>query len=170
MMHVREILHKDLMKRDLDSIIKLKKQHWDYSDESQRQWINDNHNAKDIHFLLEDNGLLKAYLSLTIIESTMDEDPPVLSLGVGNVCTDKNWSKQGYGRAVCNAATAYMKDNSMNGLLLCGDNTIPFYKKLGWISIDAKEAFVAGKPYGNNVMSYGNGRHKCYKISINRNF
>jgi len=64
--------------------------------------------------------------------------------GVGGVATLPAWQRHGLGTALMSAAAKFMKVefNVPFGLLVCADETQPFYARLGWKTVATKLWFT----------------------------
>jgi len=64
--------------------------------------------------------------------------------GVGGVATFPAWQRRGLSTALMGAATQFMQVelNVPFGLLVCGDETQPFYARLGWKMVATKLWFI----------------------------
>ena len=62
--------------------------------------------------------------------------------GVGGMATHPNHQRKGYGSALLEATAMFMRDEMqvLFGLLICADETRPFYESAGW-------RFAAGEQY-----------------------
>ena len=63
-MYFKFRLQSELSNKELDAIINLKKNHWDYSYMEHFNWIKNNIKSDDIHVLMFEDELLVAYLNL----------------------------------------------------------------------------------------------------------
>jgi predicted GNAT family N-acyltransferase len=89
------VKHKDLSKENLFEIINLKNQHWNYSVEQHKDWIQSNIDNDDYHLLLyNDENNLTAYLNMISILIINESEKYTRGLGIGNVCVDKTKKKR----------------------------------------------------------------------------
>lgn len=118
---------------ELENIISLKKNHWDYSIEDHNDWIRKNIYENDIHVLMLENDVLVGYLNLIKTEVTINNESHQF-LGIGNVCTkDKG---RGYGKKLMMEVNNYLIVNTQSGILLCKDSLVKFYEKANWIIVN----------------------------------
>jgi hypothetical protein len=132
-MEFKFLLQSQITAIELESIVSLKKLHWDYSIEEHINWIKANIQADDIHVLMVENNELIGYLNLIKTQVIINSKTHPF-LGVGNVCT-KNKGK-GYGKDLLTAINNYLIINSLNGILLCKNDLMGFYSKVNWVLVD----------------------------------
>ena len=154
---------------DLRNIAVLKNQHWPYGMDSQIRWMKDNVSDEDSHLLgLNEGHKLVAYITVAklcvVIDGVSNN-----SIGIGGVCIDKELERQGYGRILVNKANDFIRQQSSNGLLLCKEKLVDFYKKCGWLDVSFNRATVAGNAFCHKIMAFPN-TFKCESITIDRNF
>lgn len=135
MIQLEVIQHKNINKKQLDDIIKVKSHAWSYSYRSQLDWINSNLKDSDIHVLLKKESLAIAYLNLITIQ-LMINDENVEGLGVGNVCT--TIKGEGWGRKIMLETNKIIKNRNKVGLLFCKKELNGFYCKNNWKIINRK--------------------------------
>ncbi len=132
MMNFDFIKHSDCSGNILDEICGLKKQHWDYPLDAQREWLQENIADDDVHLLIRNNqGCLIAYLSLVGVKVSHNNDVFDM-LGIGSVCVDKKHTGQHLGLLLMNLVDFCLKKNKKQGILLCSDGLVDFYAKCGW--------------------------------------
>ena len=63
--------------------------------------------------------------------------------GIGGVATHPDYQQHGFGSAVMQSAAEFMRDDLQVefGLLVCGQETVSFYGKLGWQIAGAEMVF-----------------------------
>lgn len=158
-MKISFIKHSQLDESILLEIINLKNQHWKFSIDQHKQWIKMNLVCEDYHLLLKDdeNNLI-AYLNLISVKITTEGKKEILALGVGNVCVEITQEKTGMGLLLIHIANYFIKNNNMQGLLLCKESLEGFYKKAGWTTFEGqllfKETNVHGKLMSLFPISY----------------
>ncbi|MFE3871963.1 hypothetical protein ACFX5F_12100 [Flavobacterium sp. ZS1P70] len=132
-MEFKFLLQSQITAIELESIVSLKKLHWDYSIEEHINWIKANIQADDIHVLMVENNELIGYLNLIKTQVIINSKTHPF-LGIGNVCT-RNKGK-GYGKDLLTAINNYLIINSLNGILLCKNDLMGFYSKVNWVLVD----------------------------------
>ena len=87
----------------------------------------------DWSLLMEAQGELVSHVGL--VERTITADGlPVRVGGVSAVATASAWRRRGLARQLVERAAGFMRAELRLdfGLLICGDDMIPFYDRLGW--------------------------------------
>ena len=165
------IKHSEISKDNKLLIAGIKNEHWPYGLDSQLKWMNEHIRGDDLHFMGTDKyGLLQAYLTVVRIFVSIGNDKKQ-AFGVGGVCVDKNVEHSGYGRELMSVVNEYLQEERIEGFLLCKDKLIDFYKKCNWKKIYFKEAFIEGKPYLYNIMTFPYFNEvNTNTIFIDRNF
>lgn len=126
------VRHSDLKSDEIQKIIYIKQQYWQYSFESQMKWINDNLFDDDYHLWFELNtGEIIAYLNIVNLEVRVDESNKRF-LGIGNVCVDKNVVGTGLGQLLMQTANYHIKNTNEIAVLLCKEHLLKFYENVGW--------------------------------------
>lgn len=163
------IKHENLTDADLNEIVRLKQQHWDYSAESQKQWIQSCLKPDDLHLLLKMDNQNVAYLSINVINMIIDGQAMV-GKGLGNVCVDKAFQGQGLGKKIVEKANEIIKANGDTGVLLCHTHLIPFYERCGWMNISYDNLEIDKRVFADVMMLFNNDlRHITY-MTLDRNF
>ena len=163
---------KDLFDKEINEIIYLKQQFWNYPFKKQKMWFEQNICEDDLHFLLFKDKELSAYLDAIKTYAIID-GKRIDIIGIGNVCVDKKLQKTGMGRLLMEKLNAYLDQNQLCGMILCKDNLTVFYKKTGWMLLKPQCVTVNAKEFNNNVMSYRIPLATCdkiLKIELERNF
>ena len=162
----------DLSKNEIEKIIYLKMQFWDYSFNKQKIWFENNINEDDLHFLVFNDDRLLAYLNAIKTYAIID-GKKINIIGIGNVCVDSEFQKNGIGHFLMRSVNNYLISNSLFGMLLCKDNLIDFYKKLDWVLLHPQQVAIGEIEFYHNVMAYQMSNiasHNISKIEIERNF
>lgn len=126
---VKIIEHSLLTSALLEEIIQIKSVAWNYSWESHLDWLKNNLNEDDLHFLVYDNSEIIAYLNLVNV-TLLVEGKPIPLMGIGNVCT--KYPGKGHGKLLMTHLNNYLLKNDLQGLLFCRTNLVPFYENLEW--------------------------------------
>lgn len=130
---VKVIKHSNIDEGTLQEIVKIKQLSWDYSYESHLNWIRDNIQDDDLHFILYENGELVAYMNIVNVDVMID-NASYQSMGIGNVCAASKG--RGYGKEIMNELNRYLLEVDSIGILLCKTPLIPFYQKFNWKLVD----------------------------------
>ena len=113
----------------INEIIEIKRKSWSYPYESHLNWIKENINPDDIHFLVYCKSELIGYTTLTNHNIVLN-GKTIQTYGVGCVCTLE--SGKGYGAILMKEINNWFLENTYKGFLLCRDAVIKFYSKHGW--------------------------------------
>ncbi len=163
------IKHENLVEEHMREIIRLKQQYWDYSYESQKRWIQSCLKADDIHLLMKLDNRFVAYLSVNVINMLV-EGKALIGKGLGNVCVDKTFQGQGYGKKIVEKANEIIKENGNIGILLCHTHLIPFYERCGWIDTKYDEMKIAQKDFSEVLMLFNSDLEHISDMVLERNF
>ncbi len=163
------IKHEELTDDYLDEIIRLKQQHWDYSFKSQKKWIQSYLKADDIHLLMKACNQFVAYLSINVINMIVDGQSMV-GKGLGNVCVDKAFQGQGWGKKIVEKASEMIKGNDDVGILLCHTHLIPFYERCGWRNTSYDNLEIDNKVFADVMMLFNNDLKHISYMTLDRNF
>jgi len=151
----------------LERIIKLKMQHWHYTKASHEKWIQENLNDNEYHLWIEDNtGEIISYLNIVFLPVRLDNQLEQ-SIGIGNVCVDKNITGKGLGLLLMQICNYYISFYKMPSILLCKKDLFRFYSKSGWIKFSG-EVVLKGNKYNELLMF--NKRPEVSHVEIERNF
>ncbi|MBN1976229.1 MAG: GNAT family N-acetyltransferase [Anaerolineae bacterium] len=73
----------------------------------------------------------------------MNDGQPVKLGGIGGVVALPEWRGRGLGTATLERAAAFMQDELQVafGLLICGPDMVPFYRRLGWQVVEGPLTF-----------------------------
>lgn len=142
----------ELSTEDLKAVIALKQQHWPYSDLQQRQWFRKNIRDDDYHMIIRCGGVI-AYLNAVHVDAKIDHSMYQM-LGIGNVCVDRGFENRGIGSLLMASANAFIKQSQLDGILLCRDRMVDFYKAAHWGLFSPEAITVAGAPYNDRVMLF----------------
>lgn len=152
---------------DIDRIIGLKKQHWPHPYSLQKRWIELNIKPDDLNLFIEKQNEIIGFMNLSYIEAFINEKDKQRFLGVGNVCVDKIFSGKGLGLLLMQIANYHIISMGYNGVLLCSDELVGFYKKAGWRN-DSLEVFINNDRITSNIMFLN--RVDAKTIRLNRSF
>jgi predicted GNAT family N-acyltransferase len=159
------INHSEINESLIDKIIALKQQHWGYTYESQLNWINSNLTSNDFHIIMQDySGKLISYANL-VKRNVNDME----ILGIGNVCVNKDVQESGIGTLLMNISKFYAKQLSLDLILLCKKELVPFYEKCGFTQYQYA-VFVGGLQFKGCVMLSTDIYDSTTRVNINSMF
>lgn len=164
----------ELDEQDLNSLIDLKQQYWNYSTVEQKKWFEENIKADDYHVLIYQGKILIAYLNAVNVEVNIDQHKYRM-IGIGNVCVDKENAHVGVGSILMAYVNAFIKQSSSCGILLCNEKLIPFYESSNWKIICPKKLTIIGQSFDHVVMLFDPFRmvdvdDNNQMINLSRNF
>ena len=122
-MKIRKIYTKKLNKNLLDSIISLKKSHWNFSYASQYSWFKKNSFNNDIHFLFFLKKELIGYVHLgkrtffTINKNEIKKKSKYILFR--NLIINKKYRFTGIGSNIMLSVNNFLKKNKKNSFLIC---------------------------------------------------
>lgn len=165
--------HEKLTNSCKEQIAKLKEQHWEYGIQSQLEWMYKNICSKDLHLIGETrdgkNGYICAYLNMVHLNIWFDEKL-IDCIGIGNVCVNKKYEHLGYGIKLLEQVNKYLRGSEKQGILLCRDLLVRFYKKCDWKVLSSKHVIIGTSKYTHKVMMYPEIKREVNKIKIEKNF
>ncbi len=163
------IKHTELTSAQLDDIIRLKQQHWKYSYECQLNWIKANLQEGDLHLLMQIDGVSVGYLNIVLVD--MHTKGTIISCkGIGNVCVDLAYRKQGFGRKIMEKANEIIRENQDIGVLLCRSPLVPFYESLGWKKVDYTCLEIQNHGFHETIMFWNSDIKQISSAVLTRNF
>ena len=166
---------KELNEHDMNSLIALKQQYWNYSTVEQKKWFDKNIIANDYHVLIYcGGGVLLAYLNAVNVEVDINYSQHRM-MGIGNVCVEEKHTHSGVGIILMACINAFIRQSSSCGILLCKEKLIPFYESSNWQVLSPQQVIISDQPYEHMVMIYdpmrmaavGESKHM---IRLSRNF
>tara|TARA_B100000965_G_scaffold236574_1_gene198242 strand:- start:849 stop:1373 length:525 start_codon:yes stop_codon:yes gene_type:complete len=159
-MKILKIYTKKLNKNLLDSIISLKKSHWNFSYTSQYSWFKKNSFKNDIHFLFFLKKELIGYVHLgkrtffTINKNDIKKKSKYILFR--NLIISKQYRFTGIGSKIMLSVNNYLKKNKKISFLICKKKIINFYKKNGWLIIKKKSFRIMDHKHNMHGMVFKN--------------
>lgn len=158
-----------LSEEKLKEIVEIKNQSWQYPFESQVKWLKNNLFDNDLHLLMYNGNSLVGYLDIVEVSVKIGENTEEM-LGIGNVCVDKSYLKQGLGKKLVLRANEEIKKKNKKGVLLCQESLVGFYKKCGWSVVRYDTLEIKEEKAYCYIMLLQDEELTSDKISINRSF
>ena len=141
-MNVRKLYTQKINNDLLNSIILLKKSHWNFSYTSQLSWFKKNSFKNDIHFLLFLKKELIGYVHLgkRTYFTTSKKNITIKSKYIlfRNLIINKKYRNTGVGSKIMLSVNNYLKKIKKRSFLICKKKAINFYKKNSWLIIQKK--------------------------------
>ena len=161
------IEHKAITDESFSQVVNLKMQYWEFSQESQKEWINKNIKENDYHlFIRNEFNELIAYLNIVHLNVAC-ADINRIFFGVGNVCVDRGYSGAGYGKLLMCLVNTFIKPRNIPGILLCKSTLNSFYNASGWFlfkgSVSVGNELFIGSVFTIETLQYDH-------INIEKNF
>lgn len=164
---IHVIENSKISNQEIDGIIRLKSQHWEYPEDSQKKWIKDNLSDDDFHLWIENSDRrVIAYLNMIHLEAIFDNKKMNI-IGVGNVCVEKELAGKGIGKLLMSVGNYYINQDKSKSILLCKKSLREFYMKCGWEEF-VGETSIRGEIFRGSVML--NFKSSENKIVLLRNF
>jgi predicted N-acetyltransferase YhbS len=110
----------------LDRIVSLKREFWDYSAASQRDWFHEHVAQGDLHVVASEDDVVIGYARLAL-----EEKGSSIAL-IDTLCVRRSAQGRGIGLMVMRAANEAIFNEGRTGLLSCSAALMPFYRRCGW--------------------------------------
>ncbi len=114
-------------KKDIKSILHLKKQNWKYRLKSQYKYFNDNVKPNDVHCMMYQKKKLIGY---TLLRLRKILNIRFLIFDTYIIC--KTFRSKGNGKNLLLYDNKIIKSKKLPAILLCEKRMISFYSKYGW--------------------------------------
>tara|TARA_E500000178_G_scaffold205142_1_gene202745 strand:- start:78 stop:566 length:489 start_codon:yes stop_codon:yes gene_type:complete len=120
-------------KKDIKSILHLKKQNWKYTLNSQYKYFQENVKSNDIHCLMHIKEKLVGYTLLRLRKIFN-----IKFLIFDTYIIDKKFRLKGYGGELLRYDNKIIKKKKLPSILLCKKSMVNFYKSYGWLLSNSK--------------------------------
>ncbi len=119
------------------------------------------------HFVRSAGSLLVSHVQVIPIE-LQGSDRPLVIGGVSSVLTYPPFRGEGHASALMRRAASHIEAAGLPmGMLFCGEETIPFYQRLGWHTLEKGRVRVQADPDADDVvMALGDDRLLPERISL----
>ena len=156
------ILHSNLSDKNLDQIIKLKKQEWKYKINSQKRWIKDNIHKDDTHILLKLNNKTIGYTMLRALK----KNKKIIYFDTHII--DKNLRGKNLSSFLMRVAIKQIKNKKKLAILRCKNNLKKYYENYKWKDVSKYLKFNDKKKLVSMVYPYKKFRKSNFiKTSLN---
>ena len=135
---------KQLKKKEIHNILKLKNSYWNYGFKSNLEWFKKNVKGNDVHNLIYYNSKLIGYTLLRIRSYYLGKQKKKYFY-FDTLIIDKKYRKKGISFFLMKLNNQVIKKNNKISFLICENQTIKFYKKFGWKVMPKKAFLIADK-------------------------
>ena len=150
-----------LLKKEINSIVKLKNTHWKYGVKSNYNWFKKNIRNNDIHNLIFSNEELIGYTLLRkrkIITNSYRK-----YIYFDTLIIKKKYRKKKFANILMSFNNKIIKKNKMIAFLICKKKMINFYKKNFWKFLDNKNFQIKDHSSKKSGMIFNNYKKKEFK-------
>ena len=148
---------KQLKKKEIYNICKLKNTHWNYSIKSNLEWFEKNIKNYDIHNLVYYKSKLIGYTLLRIRSFYLGKVKNKYFY-FDTLIIDKEYQKKGVSYFLMKLNNQVIKKNNKISFLICLDKLVEFYKKFGWKLMLKKNFSIGDHKFDTNGM--------CFNIKV----
>ncbi len=128
------IFKKNISKKEIEDLCKIKSENWDYDLKSQINWWKENSDEDYLIITLMNIKKKVAFLRIRKREIFINSKPLKCSF-ITEVCVSNKFKSMGIGRKIMFEANKYLISQKEIGYLLCFKDKDEFYKKCKWISL-----------------------------------
>ena len=124
---LRAYKSRQISKKKLLQIFKLKSIHWQFSLNEQKKWFDKNIRTDDIHLVLLKNQKVIGYNCLRKYKIESNHFYLFDTLVI-----DTRHRGKGYSSLIMNMSCNILKRKRLDSILFCNSNLVKFYLKYGW--------------------------------------
>ncbi len=144
---------KQLKKKQIHNICKLKNSFWNYSFKSNLSWFKKNVKSNDIHNLIYYNSKLIGYTLLRIRTFYLGKTKKKY-FNFDTLIVEKKYRNKGVSHFLMKLNNQVIKKNNKISFLVCLNNLIRFYKKFGWKIMPKKIFSIGDHSFNSNGMYF----------------
>ena len=144
---------KQLKKKQIHNICKLKNSFWNYSFKSNLSWFKKNVKSNDIHNLIYYNSKLIGYTLLRIRTFYLGKTKKKY-FNFDTLIVEKKYRNKGVSHFLMKLNDQVIKENNKISFLICSNNLIRFYKKFGWRIMPKKIFSIVDHSFDSNGMYF----------------
>jgi hypothetical protein len=144
---------KQLKKKQIHNICKLKNSHWNYSFKSNLAWFKKNVKSYDIHNLIYYNSILIGYTLLRIRSFYLGKIKKKYFY-FDTFIVEKKYRKKGVSHFLMRLNNQVIEKNNKISFLICLNNLVRFYKKFGWKIMPKKIFSIEDHSFDSNGMYF----------------
>ena len=146
---------KQLKKKQIRNICKLKNTHWNYSYKLNLEWFKKNVKSYDIHNLIYYKSVLIGY-NLLRIRTFYLKKTKYKYFYFDTLIVEKKYRNKGISHFLMQLNNHVIEKNNKISFLICSDSLINFYKKCGWKVLSKKTFSVGDHNFSTNGMYFSN--------------
>ena len=129
---------KDLTKKNIKDICKLKNQYWTYTIKEQLEWFKVNVKPSFVHICLFLKGKLIGYTLLASNFYKNKENSFKFYL-IDTVVITESFRKKKLSNLLMSEINLFLKERKKLGLLICDPKMVKFYEKYSWKTFNIKK-------------------------------
>lgn len=154
------IFKKNISKKEIEDLCKIKVEHWNYDLKSQINWWKENSDEDYLIITLMSGKKKVAFLRIRRREIFIYNKPLKCSF-ITEVCVSNKFKSMGVGRKIMFEANKYLISQKEVGYLLCFKDKDEFYKKCKWILF--KDVNIRSKSFESFLR---NNQKSCFFFNI----
>ena len=148
----KSILTKNLTTYNIEKILSLKKQVYNYSLRSQKKWFTKNIDLSDTNNLLLYKRGIIGYTALRVKKGFLNKKKIKIFV-FDTFLVDKKFRKKGFGSKLMIFNNNIISKKKLNAVLICNKRMRKFYKRFGWENLSKnKIKFINHKIKKKHVM------------------
>lgn len=168
--HITSISSKNLKRKQVQDICKLKDQEWKFGIKAQVKWYKQNIKKFDIHNLLYINSKLIGYTLLRKRLYKILNTRKLMSYYLfDTLIIDEKYRRKNLSSLIMNFNNSVIKQSGLLSFLVCKKQFLSFYKKYRWKNLD-REKFVLldNKNFLNGMIFNQKKNYKKYFFFQNK--
>ena len=155
MFELKSIKNKNLKKKQMVSICKLKDSHWKFGFKSQLNYFKKNIKSFDIHNCLYIKDRLVGYTLLRKRRfNTINNTKKMYYLLFDTLIIKKKYRKKKLSTIMMLFNNNIIVNEKLPSFLICKNSAVNFYKKNNWRKIDKKKVRIMDHKFNTNGMFY----------------
>lgn len=144
---------KQLKKKEIYDICKLKNTHWNYSFKINLEWFKKNVKSYDINNLVYLNSKLIGYTLLRIRTFYLGKVKKKYFY-FDTLIVDKKYRNKGISHFLMKLNSQVIRKNNKISFLICLNKIVGFYKKFGWKLMSKKNFSIRDHKFDTNGMCF----------------
>lgn len=150
---------KNLKKKDIYEICKLKNSFWKYGINENLKWFKKNVKNNDLNILIKKNNKIIGYTLLRKRKLKVDNKTKYY-LYLDTIIISKSERKKNFGDILIRFNNLIIEQYNCIGILICERGNIGFYKKFGWNVIPKNKCKFINKDIRNLKSLIYNNKYK----------